>query len=44
MTDKSNHSICAAIDYYREKEQRHSVVLDALDLDIGDRRDGISER
>ena len=36
--------ICAAIYYYREKEQRHSVVLDALDLDIGVRRDGNSER
>ena len=36
--------ICAAIYYYRNKEPRHSVVLDALDLDIGVRRDGNSER
>ena len=27
-----------------DNELRHSVVLDALDLDIGVRRDGNSER
>jgi hypothetical protein len=44
MTRESKNRICAAIYYYRDQELRHSVVLDALNLDIGVRRDGISER
>ena len=44
MTGESKNRICTAICYYRKQELRHSGVLDALNLDIGVRRDGNSER